>query len=315
MKMSFAAFGITLALAVAHGTESGTPTPGPAASKDVIFRLSGGVLAGRIFAFDHDAIRMEVDVIPGQPPGRIAVPRANILRIEFAEDPEAEALLAARNLSQFDAIEAHWLKRRPTLSIEGSNAGEFGLATAELLLDRARSGDRERALQLFELIEREDWFELRKSSARGGRLKAMVLLGRANEAIEEARQVLSQTEDPGVLIESHHVLGEASFAALKKLVEENPRWREDLFVRPDYDRLLNEALDHYLFAPLFHGSVEEAAARGLWAAGQVLAFHGAFSEQKKLANDITALYPRSSFVNQALSVLSDAPKPPSRPAE
>lgn len=290
----------------AGAVRAAEPAPEPQApAKDVLFRLSGGVLSGKITAFDQDAIRMEVEVIPGQPPGRIAVPRSDILRVEFAPDPEGEALLASRSPDKFDAIEAQWLKRRPTLAIEGSNAGEFGLATASLLLDRARAGDRERALRLFDLIEREDWSDLRRSSARGGRLKAMVLLGRAAEAIAEARQIVGQTEDPAVLIESHHVLGEASFAALKKLVEENPRWREDVFVRPDYDRYFNEALDHYLFAPLFHGSVEQAAARGLWSAAEVWAFHGDPAEQKRLAGDIAALYPGSAFAARAKALLAE----------
>lgn len=297
---------LALAAAPPPGAFADPPESPPAQAppKDILFRLSGGVLSGRITGYDQDAIRMEVEVLPGQPPGRIAVPHRDILRVEFAPDPDGDALLARRSPESFDAIESEWLKRRPALAIEGSNAGEFGLATATLLLDRGRAGDRERALQIFDLIEREDWSDLRKSSARGGRLKTMVLLGRATEAIEEARRIVSQTDDPAVLIESHHVLGEAAFAALKKLVEENPRWREDIFVRPDYFRLFNEALDHYLFAPLFHGSHEAPAARGLWSAAEVFAFNGDTAQQRRLAADITALYPSSPYAAQARALLT-----------
>jgi len=290
------------------------PAAAPLATKntnDIIFRLSGAVQSGKILSVDAQSIRIEVSVMPGQPPGQVAVPRADVVRVEFAPNPEAEALLREADLGSLSKIDGAWLRKAAALSLEGSTAGDFGLKVADLLLQTGKNEDRQRALQLFSLIEREDWSADRQSRARGGRLKAMVLLGRASEAIAEAKSVLEATDDPSILIESHFVLGEAAFAALQKLAEENPRWQEDIFVRPDYDRYLNEALDHYFYAYLFHGSNETAATRGLEGSIKVWLFHKAEDQAKQLAGDLVALYPGSPLAAhyQSMALPKDSLNP------
>ncbi len=308
----------------ANPTVNPAPTlpPGSAASPvasadDVVFRASGARMQGKLLAADADFLRMEVEVIPGQPRGKVSVPRGDVLRVEFASRPDEEALLLAPSPANQEAIEKVWLEKAAVLSIDGSNAGNFALALGELLLQSGKEYDRTRALQLFQLVETRDWDADRQSRARGGRLKAMVLLGRAADAINEARKVMAETDDPAILIESNYVLAEASFAALQKLVEENPRWSEDIFVRPDYHRFFHEALDHYLFAYLFHGANEEAAVRGLLGAAKVWKFRRETdvkalefpNDADRLARDLLALYPKHPRAAEAATFLeSQEPK-------
>ena len=66
-----------------------------------------------------------------------------------------------------------------------------------------------------------------------------------------------------MLIEARFVLAKVDFKKLKVLVEENPKWQEDDMVRPDMEKLFHSTVDQFLFPYLFHGTEEEAAARGL----------------------------------------------------
>ncbi len=283
-----------------HSTAAASEASGvKPATQDILFRTSGQVLEGRILSVDQRGVRMEVVVIEGRPPGQVTIPKSDIDRIEFAPDPQEQALFERLGDAPLAELEAFWLRKAPTLAIEGSRAGEIGLAIGERLLTTGQSADRTRALSLFNLIENSDWQPERQSRGKGGRLKAMVLLDRADEALAEAKEMVSLTDDPRLLLESNFILGEAAFATLQKLVEENPRWQEDLFVRPEYARLFNDALDHYLFAPLFHGSDEAAATRGLWAAIQVLRFDRQEANAQHLAQDIVTLYPQNPLAGQA----------------
>jgi len=143
--------------------------------------------------------------------------------------------------------------------------------------------------------------------AKEGRLRAMVATGRAGEAVREAEEIASATEDPAVLIEAKHILAEAAGASLKKLLEDNPRWEEDLNVIPERNRLYHEAVDLFLYPALFEGSQADAAARGLWGAVGIYQLAGESANALECARDITILYTGTKYAAPAKDFITSLP--------
>lgn len=144
-------------------------------------------------------------------------------------------------------------------------------------------------------------------TAKEGRLRALVATGRAGEAVREAEQIASMTEDPAVLIEAKYILAEAAGTSLKKLLEDNPRWEEDLNVIPERNRLYHEAVDLFLYPSLFEGSQAEAAARGLWGAVGIYQLTGEAANALECARDITILYPGTKYAAPAKELIASLP--------
>jgi hypothetical protein len=265
--------------------------PKPTAGQDVMFWRNSTIQRGKVKSYDARVIRFEVVIAPGQPPAIVTVPMSEIERIDFAPNPQEKALLAkAGDLSHSAALLEAWRQREPLLTLPASNAGAFGIGAANALLSSADTKQKNQALDIFCTVEARDWDEERRSAARRGRLRAMIALGDGEKAVAEARKIAQEAEDPGVAIEANLMLGEVAFAQLKKLQEDNPRWEEDVNVRPERQRLLHEAIDHLLYPALFHGSEEAPAAKGLWRAVQLCEMAGRITQGAELARDITELY-------------------------
>jgi hypothetical protein len=125
-------------------------------------------------------------------------------------------------------------------------------------------------------------------------------LGRSEEAVIEARQL---TQDPQIsapaAVAAHLLLAHTDFNALKKLDEENPLWLEDDTIRPERETLFHQTLETALKPSLFYGSLEEAAADGLWLAIEVMAFDRSLPDAAHRARDLIHLYPNSPRAAQA----------------
>jgi hypothetical protein len=78
-------------------------------------------------------------------------------------------------------------------------------------------------------------------------------------------------------------------------------------VKPEHDRLYNEALDLYLHPYLFLGSETEAASRGLWGAVQIYRFGGADTDAVESARDLALLYPGTRYAAMAKDYLDKLP--------
>ena len=243
---------------------------------------------------DDRFLRVEMKVREDQPAAILALSRGTIERIDFERNAEEERLIGAATPRSRAAVIALWQKKEAFLRLSNSNAGAVGLVLGELLLHSDRRNDHEFALELFLRLENEDWDYSRRESARRGRLRAMVKLGDAEAAVKEARQLAEESEDPAVLNEAKLVLAEAARSKLERLVEENPRWKEDDRVRPERNHLYHRALDLYLFPYLFHGTSEEQAARGLWGAVSIYRLSGEPAAAAAAARDIVVLYPETT---------------------
>ena len=290
--------------------------PPPAQALDALFMHSEKPRLGRVESISDAGVRLRVPLAPapGSPPGgetvfsTLLIPRDDISRIEFEEDPVLTALLAAPRAESRGALESQWKRWEPFLGLPKSPAGMVGTALGEVLLLAEDPADATRALEIFTLIEGRTWDERAVMRARQGRLRAMIATGNAAAAVGEALELEKITENPTVIVEAKYILANAAENSLRKLVEDNPRWEEDVWIIPERDRLLNEALDEYLYPYLFFGSEDEAAARGLRGAMGVYSFVGDLPNARECARDLLALYPESRYAAAARDLLAGLPE-------
>ncbi|MFZ4682859.1 MAG: hypothetical protein ACOYMS_10170 [Terrimicrobiaceae bacterium] len=283
---------------------------------DTLFMASGEKSVGKLAGFDAQTFRMQkpLPAPPGAPAGAppmfatVTVPRANVVHIEFGADEARSKLFKDATPAQLPQIEAVWKQFEPWLPIAKSPAGNIGLVYGDMLLRSGDAANAQKALDLFTKIEKETWNQDDIVLAKQGRLRAMVATGNAKDAIDEALALAKISEDPAVLIEAKYILAEAADKGLRKLLDENPRWEEDILVIPERHRLYNEALDLYLFPSLFFGSESEPAARGLWGAVGVYQFTDATQDAVECARDLAALYPGTRYAKQAQDFLNSLPE-------
>jgi len=275
---------------------------------------NGSRRSGRVVGVDDKFYRLLVTLAPGSPPATVSVQRGDVSSIDFAQDPARDRILARPAPSDLLQLAEYWKSLQPFLAVPKSPAGPVGRTYAGLLLASGVPGNAETALGIFSQIERDTWDEADRTAAREGRLRTMIATGRANEAVEEAKKIAGLSEDPAVLIEAKFILASAAHGQLKKLEEDNPRWDQDIYIRPERARLYNEALDLYLYPALFFGSEIEPAARGLSGALEVYRFGGDTANAVETARDLVTLYPATSYAKAAGEYLASVP-PDQLPAE
>jgi len=276
-------------------------------AQDTIYRANGSKQSARVVGLDDRQIKLEVTLVPGQPPATITTPRGEVVQVDFAETEEEQRLLKAGAQSDPSAITRWWKAKEPFLALPNSNAGAFGLVFAQQLLKApGRGGD---ALAMFERLEKADWNEARRDAAGRGKLLALISVGRAAEAVDQAKQLAINAEDPATLIEAKYVLAQGSFQDLRKLLDDNPRWEQDDNVRPERHRLYHETIDLFLYPFLFHGAEQAPAARGLAGALDFFVFMKEPAHAAEIARDLTVLYPGTTEAKAAAQFLAAHPQP------
>lgn len=287
-----------------------------ASALDTLFKTGGEKQVGTVMVVEEDTIRIRVPLpaLPGSGPeaqpvfATVVIPRKDILHIEFNPDEAREALLKDPKPENLPAIETLWRQWQPFLTMPRSPAGRVAIAYADLLLKQQSQPEALQALELFTRIEHDAWDEPSQMQARQGRLRAMVATGQAEKAVNEAIELSKITEDPAVLIEAKYILARAADQRLRDLVEDNPRWEEDIYVIPERHRLYNEALDEYFYPYLFLGAEQDAASRGLWGAVEIYRFTGELPLALECARDLAAIYPETSYARQATDFIESLPQ-------
>jgi hypothetical protein len=272
---------------------------------DIIFRHGQPPHRGRVLGLEQDLLRFEMEVLPGRPPASVTLSRRHIERIDLADE---QAVLEKVSKADQILLEQLWDKQRPLLDLPRSYAGEVGLTLAERCMQQEKRDSARKALEIYRAIEEKDWEPSRRARARRGRLRAMVAVGAAAEAIEEATVLANESEDPEVLIEARYVLAQASAAKFRELLREHPRWMEDERVRPERNRLYHETLDLFLYAYLFHGTHAGQAARGLWGALEIYQLCGEEEAARRIAADLVFFYPETHEGKRAQELLSQKEK-------
>jgi len=277
-------------------------------AQDTVIRSDGVPQAGRITGGDATGLRLEVSLGGGTASGSVSIPYGQIKEVVMADREAIENSLGRVTKDSLPALAQLWAQRRPLLTVAGSLAGDIGIAYGQLLLEHGTSAQKSAVLGLFTDIEAGDPSEAIQGKATQGRLQALIALGRASEAVEDAKQLAEASDDPATLIQAKYILAEAALSELRQLEKDNPRWTEDLIQRPIRHRLYNEALNLFLFATLFHGAEIEPAARGIWGAIQTAQMNSDTAQIRELAIDLQVLYPSDPHAAKATTLLATLPK-------
>ena len=289
---------------------------GALSAQDILILRSGEKRAGRLVGLDEKAFRLQVPLPPalGMPTGgtplfaTVTIQRADVSQIEFAPDPARDERLRLATVERISEVDALWTKSAPWLSLPRSPSARIGCVLGDLLLLSGDAARAERALEIFSHIESGTWNDVVRMSARQGRRRAMVATGHAKEAVSEAGKLAAITENPLVLIEAKFLLASAAETDLRRFLEANPRWKEDVHAIPQRNRFYNDALDLFLFPSLFYGSVAEPSARGLWHAAQVYQLCGEPARALECARDVAAIYPETAAARPAVKFIASMPE-------
>ena len=278
-------------------------------AQDVLEMKTGNRRVGKIISADEKFIRLQLD-IPAQPGSTpqavpsIALPRSDVQSINFAIDTTRDATMRSAAIPDIPALEQYWEKLRPWLDFPRSPSASVACALGNALLATKERKNADRALELFTLIEEKAWQASDKSRAREGRLRAMTATGKAAKAIEEAKTLAAETEDPEILIEANYLMAQAAEKSLRAFLKENPRWKIDPAVIDERHQLHRRALELYLYPSLFFGTNNEKAARGLWGAVGIYRTSGEEQLAVETSRDILAFYPATPEAEQAKTYLA-----------
>ena len=278
-------------------------------AQDVLEMKTGSRRAGKIISFDEKFIRLELDLTAqGSSSARsvasIALPRGDVLSIDFASNSQRDAAIRSAAAQDIDALDGYWIEFKPWLEMPRSPSGSIACALGNALLATKERKNADRALELFTLVEEKAWQDSDKARAREGRLRAMTATGKAAKAIEEAKALAAETEDPEILIEANYLLAQAAEKELKDFLKENPRWDIDTSVIDQRHRLYNRVLELYLYPSLFFGTNNEKAARGLWGAIGIYRTSGEERLAIETSRDIHTFYPKTQEAEQARDYLA-----------
>ena len=251
-------------------------------------------------------------IVLKDPPPANTIHRLNlpdVATVIFGPRPEMEKARASEGTARLDALRRVWYLLRPSLELPESPAGQWGLEFAQAILHSDLPDNVRLSFEVFQTIEERDWNRQRRHAARRGRFNAMLNLGLMDQAMAEARKVAADPgqEDPELLILSRMMLGDLAFKELKALESENPRWDQDDLIRPRRNALHDTALDHYFFPHLYHGDRPESAARGLWAAVQLMLHSGDKPAAAARARDLATLYPGTPEATLAAPLAKECP--------
>ena len=284
-----------------------------ATASDVIYLSNEQAIQCKIEAITDNIVTYITEVrLPNGQTGiaKRTIPASQVKFVDFGPIPGELDLIENLYSATAKEIDEIWDKKFGNLHRPRNNAGKIGIALGHALLRDDREFQWKRALDLFDLIREKAWDDESKKAARQGRLKSLIRLGEIETAIVEARALAAETEDATMLIEARYILAQADFSKLKKIEEENPKWEEDDDVRPERERLYHAVVDQLLWPYLFHGTLEEQAARGLVSAGQVYRFAKKEDEAKACFEDVLKLYPSTAYGERAKSLLENSEIPP-----
>ena len=277
-------------------------------AQDTVEYVDGNKRTGRLAGADDKVFKLRIPApVAGQQAAVISINRNEVEKIIFGPDPDLETVIKDPVIGRTAFARLLWQRFEPFLSVPESPAAKAGIVYGDILLLSADASRHNEALDLFRRIETEAWNEQDRGRALRGRLQALLRLGRVDEASREAEEMAARTEDPELLLETKLLLAETRLAALRALLEENPRWSEDPPVQAQRKRLLNETLDLALYPFLFHGTSREQAAKGLWLVREAHLLAGDTDAAREVATDITVIYPQTRHAGPAREALQQKP--------
>ncbi len=275
-------------------------------AKDTLHLNGGKRVVGQVEDITHQTVsfRQSVDLENGR---RGQVKRSYSLRqiefISFGRTKEELQLFKEGKSADREKLQKLWDRKVAYLDQARSEVGKIGLLYAEVLLQQGSVYHYQRAMDLYDLIEKKSWADADRREARLGRIRAWLALGQLDQAAQVAKAVIAGAEGEPTLVAAHLLLGEIGFRQLKLMQEQHPKWEQDEELRPLRDHLYHETLDHHLNAYLFHGTGEDPAAEGLMAAADLYGFVGDFRRRQELLEDVVQIYSRTPVAARAMKQL------------
>ena len=255
---------------------------------DTVTLLGGERKTGRILGMEGEALVLSVQPVPGLPHVALRLPKSRLAALEFDADPNREEFLQGAGQEQRAEVGLLWERFAPLLSLPGSPSARIGLRHGLLLLGATPGEGRGEPRAQLERIASTAPTPAEREAARQGVLRCLLAGLHWERAETEAGSICKTPCGTPLLAEARLTLGLVQAARLRALIEENPRWRDDDFVRPERDRLHACALDGLLGAALLPGVPSELAARGLRAALDVYALAGDTVRARAVAGDLAA---------------------------
>ncbi len=304
-------------LAFAHGTCLASliglalvcsPQTSPAQSKapgDLVRLKTGKEFRGQVTGIKEGKLILAIKAEYGNITR--SVPIETITTVSFDEtDALLKKLPSIQNVANLEEL---WTAREPFLTLPDSAAGAVGLRLARVLLKSGAPGAT-RADDVLQRVEADDWNKSRRIEATGMRFEATVKAGDESTALANAKEALTKKDKPRIRTDASYFLAGQAIESYRKLVEENPRWEQDPFIRPEIDRLYYEAIDLLLIPYLDYGYPTDPAARSLQRLAEFFDSTGQTEAAAAVAQDIVTIYPETSYAKTAAKRLTDsAPKP------
>ncbi len=226
--------------------------------------------------------------------------------VKFGLTMGERQLIAEAKPEGLPALKVFWEARRLSIPIQGSNAGDFGLALARSL---RKTEAHDEALTIVKEIAEKDSDPQRRARAKAESdtlAFIQVMKSEKPEEVEKRAWAVTEAADesnPDLMLLVTGFLMKKEFAALKDIETENPRWMEDDEVKPQRDRHYHLSLDLALYPSLFHPLAEAESADGLWQAAQVYLHTRETARVVHVLEDLLALYSDSIHSVKAKEML------------
>ncbi len=236
------------------------------------------------------------------------VPLVELEGVTFSFTSGEQALHREPTAASVPPLRVYWELRRETLRLDGSNAGETGLALAKALRLTGDSAGLDEAGEILDRIRGQDPVKSRVERARAEQVTIDFVRSLESGKVEESDKLAwAITEDPDhpdAMLLATAFLADRHFAELQATEEAHPRWIEDDEVRPLRERLYHLSLDFSLYPSLFVGTRAKEASEGLKKAAAIHQFTGGNLLAKNTLEDLAALYPESEAAAETAAELA-----------
>jgi len=249
------------------------------AQKDRVVLSNNDTLEGHLLGVRDGRLRIEMRIGNGR--AELACEISRIARIEPGT-PFTPAHLPTAADQRLRALRPLWAAQKPLLSVRGSDAGPIGLALAQAFLD---TGAFSEALSLLDPLSALHPDPTLRQRADAMRVQALAKLGRLDAALNLARALGRETDDPSAI----------AFASLAKGRVEVGLTNLDL------------AIDHFLHTRVLFPDLREEAAQGLWEAAQIELARTNRDLARRWLETIVADYSNTTSFARAAGALTQKP--------
>lgn len=271
---------------------------------DELVLKGGRSVKGEILSLKEGSIEVRMEGTGAE----LFYPTALVKRVRFSQTERELALLKTPDVTKIPELESVWERRRAYLSLPESDAGEFGLALAELWLEKKTKKHARLALRLIKEVEAEDWNAERRKRGVRLRVRGLANAGKTRKALAEAEALEGISRDDETAVFQAGILdrfakGKKAWKKVAKLEEAYPKWELMPEMVRKREGLVNDALDAYLFPAVFHADLRYLCARGLWEAVEVYQHLGRERDAFLRAKEIVDFYPDPKFLKKAEKVV------------